>query len=526
MTEDYVDSSEDAYKALIDIVDLGDFSNEEALICLGHLIDLSFELGQPEGLQKALSLSAELQERVLAPEESATLHYFSSNAWANLHQLLMANTDQSWNWEQDEIAHQITYLRRALDNQGFSTLPLQRRCQILTNLGNTVDYIGRFVEAIEYWDRALALMPSFGMARGNRGLGISEYGRALHDRHDSIAFIREANGDLKAALTSSHLYEDARRSFATRQALIEEVEARIKEENHQLSQYTSIGSTKGEMRYRKWCLQNRLFLNHLNDIELTPNAARDNLILPPITTPLGEGLHYHGLFNQLKQEFVSARYLYFEGIEANEVHFSDKNVLLYNTLDYPSYSLAVEKVKAAFRISYSLFDKIAYFLNRYLDLSIKESQVTFKTCWYISRNREKGLRSEFLQRQNWPLRGLFWLSKDLFEDRLGFRDAIEPDAQQLAEIRQHLEHKYLKVHEFGRPAVSENEPLSFHDDLAFSVGRRELETKTLRLLKMIRAALIYLSLAIYSEERQKDQVEESTRIMPMELDSFDDGWKS
>jgi LA2681-like HEPN len=41
---------------------------------------------------------------------------------------------------------------------------------------------------------------------------------------------------------------------------------------------------------------------------------------------------------------------------------------LYNTLDYPTYSVAIEKVKAAYRLAYSLFDKIAFFLNAYLDL--------------------------------------------------------------------------------------------------------------------------------------------------------------
>ncbi|MDX5595492.1 LA2681 family HEPN domain-containing protein [Pseudovibrio sp. SPO723] len=40
-------------------------------------------------------------------------------------------------------------------------------------------------------------------------------------------------------------------------------------------------------------------------------------------------------------------------------HFSDKDVALYNTLDYPSYALAVEKARLAYRMEYSLFDKIA-----------------------------------------------------------------------------------------------------------------------------------------------------------------------
>ncbi|MBW1999919.1 MAG: hypothetical protein JRJ29_18405, partial [Deltaproteobacteria bacterium] len=98
-----------------------------------------------------------------------------------------------------------------------------------------------------------------------------------------------------------------------------------------------------------------------------------------------------------------------------------------------------EKMKASFRMAYSLFDKIAFFLNHYLRLSIPERNVSLRTIWYKSQNRKGGLRDEFTQRQNWPLRGLFWLSKDLYEDKPGFKESIEPDAQELHEIRNHLE---------------------------------------------------------------------------------------
>ncbi len=198
-------------------------------------------------------------------------------------------------------------------------------------------------------------------------------------------------------------------------------------------------------------------------------------------------------------------------------HFSDRDVLLYNTLDYPSYSLAVEKVKASFRMVYSLFDKIAYFLNEYLDLSIPKKRVSFKTLWYEAHNKKKGVRPDFQKRQNWPLRGLFWLSKDLFEDNLGFKESIEPDAQELHDIRNHLEHKYLKLHEglwHGPPSDNDKASFALADTLAFSMDRREFEAKTLRLIKMARAALIYLSLAIHCEEQRRTKERRPDSILP------------
>ena len=130
-----------------------------------------------------------------------------------------------------------------------------------------------------------------------------------------------------------------------------------------------VGASEEERAYRIWCLDNKLFLNPLNDLGAHRIAARDILHLPPFVAPIDEPPSLLGLFNQLKQEFVTARWLYYDGTRGKGVHFADRDVVLLNTLDYPTYSIAIEKVKAAYRLAYSLFDKIAFFLNAYLDLS-------------------------------------------------------------------------------------------------------------------------------------------------------------
>lgn len=517
-------NNEITYRSLMKVESLNGLSNQKALSHIGHLIDAAFDVKQIDGLQRAFSLAEELRTRKLTAQQSIILHYFLGNAWSNLSSLTRAGTDASWSWEQEEIEHEIIHFRQALNNEAFSKLQKYRRCQILTNLGNLLNQVGRFVEALEYWDKALNIAPTFGMALGNKGIGLSEYAYAIHHRHDSILFIERASENLKAALSSPIVHEGAKKFFMERQTWVESLQNRNRAAKHKFKKYRSLGSNKIEVNYRRWCLENRLFLNHLNDLGQSVDAARDNIILPPITKPVGEGLHYEGLYNQLKQEFVSARYLYFEGIKSEKVHFSDKHVVLYNTWDYPSYSLAVEKVKAAYRIAYSIFDKAAFFLNRYLKLLIKETQVTFRTFWYNSQKKDRGLRTEFLDRKNWPLRGLFWLSKDLYEDNPGFRQAIEPEAQELKEIRNHIEHKYLKVHEFGRPAILDED--SFADRMAFSVDRGELEAKTLRILKMARAALIYLAVAVNWEERERRKERDSNKeVLEIRLDTFEDEWK-
>ena len=64
------------------------------------------------------------------------------------------------------------------------------------------------------------------------------------------------------------------------------------------------------------------------------------------------------------------------------------------------------------------------------------------------------------------------------------------------------------------------------DTLAFSVYRREFEVKTLKLIKMARSALMYLSLAIHAEEKQRRTENEHKTITPkVALDIFEDDWK-
>jgi hypothetical protein len=341
--------------------------------------------------------------------------------------------------------------------------------------------------------------------------------------------LQVALGALNKALAQPTLDGHAQPLFTKHRDAIAKYLRRTKHPEIDLEADT-LDDTKKDGAYRRWCLGLRLFLNPLNDLGPHSIAARDSITTPDMTAPLDEGPIYQGLYNQLKQEFVSARFLCYEGVYASGPHFSDARVLLYNTLDYPVYSLAIEKVKASFRVAYSLLDKVAFFLNHYLKLGIDDSKVHFKSFWYVKQDRKLGLLPTVEQRSNWPLRGLFWIGKDL-HDRYtpGFMDALEPDAQALADIRNHLEHKYLKLHErewSGPPDRGDRTAKAMADTLAHSVYRSDFEAKTLRLLKMVRAALIYLALVIHGEEKERAKNRKPGSVIPgMPLDVWEDDWK-
>lgn len=529
-----MDKLESEFQSLLAIQSFDAQESEAVLNHLARLIDLAFIFKHVDGTKRAIQIGEEIGKRPLSPVQTAILSYYLSNAWANRRQLDRQSGQDEWKWEQPEIEQQIILLRRALGSDGFKELHALRQCQILTNLGNLLNTVGRFAEAISYWDKALAILPSFGMAQGNRGYGLICYAQALYDTGHQPIFLRHAHVGLRTALASdpddvNGVDHWARDAFNEKVKWLEStLVLEFLNQGTQMEEFP-LGDSEEETKYRRWCLRNRLFLNPLNDLGPYSIAAHDVLTTPSIVVKPGEGMHFQGFYNQLKQEYASARYLHYEGTTSTTPHFSDKGVLLINTLDYPCYSLAVERVKMAFRMAYSLFDKVSFFLNSYLGLAIPERRVGFRSFWYIGQERQRGLRPEFAACDNWPLRGLFWLSKDLFENAPDFRECLEPDAQELDVVRNHAEHKYLKLHdELWTGPTDEGRAFGGRPDmLAFSVYRSHFIAKTLRLMKMARAALTYLTLAIHAEEKKRVQARPKKGfVLPMPVDTWEDEWKT
>lgn len=501
---------------------------DEALVRLGSLIDCSHDLRRVDGLRVATDWVKELNRASLSDADLARLHYFAGNAWSGLDELLHARGESTWDWERYELEQEVLNLRIAASRVQASASPLLA-CQVNTNLGNALSKIGRFVEALQYWNQALAIDSNFGMAIGNRGYGLLNYAKQLFDPGHIALFLERCSADLTRALRGE-LEPGVHEWLAPVLLEAKAAAQRLGLPEETLFHEHSLGDSSAEVSYREWCLRHCLFINPLNDLGEHSIAAADVLHLPTMVLGINESPSLLGFFNQLKQEFVSARYMYYEGLMAYEPHYSDRQVTQINTLDYPAYSLAVERVKASFRAAYSILDKLAFFLNDYLSLGIPGHRTSLKSFWFKKQNRENGLRAAFVDRPNWPMRGLYWLSKDLAEDRLGFKDAMSPDAQGIAVVRNHLEHRYLKLHEESWADFKASEDLASGfsmDTMARSLNRDEFESKTLWLLRLARAGLIYTSLALHVEEQRRSEERDPNEILgPMISDRWDDDWKT
>ncbi len=234
--------------------------------------------------------------------------------------------------------------------------------------------------------------------------------------------------------------------------------------------------------------------------------SHDVLSLPSILIRDNPAPIYHGFFSQIKQEYITLRYLfykYFRGDEA-KLHLSDNGRHLHNTLDYPQFGLRYEYLKISFRMAYSIFDKIAYFLNKYLDLGFNPKNVYFKKIWFTKKNDKYFINQKIQELNNLPLRGLYFLSKDLYEKDQEYSASIEPEAQKIAEIRNHIEHKYFKIHWdmwSGETKHTGDEVIDMNiDNWSYSLYEEDFSNKTFKIINLVREAIIYLCLAINQEE--------------------------
>jgi hypothetical protein len=172
MTEAEQAGKPSTYKDLIALAGLGGLSIEDALDHIAQLVDACQKPRHAAGITKALQWCDELEARGLDPVQLTTLEYFRSNAWDYRRPRYRKGTE-GWQWEQPALQEEILILRRARYGEGFDKSPVHLQCQILTNLGNQLSAAGRVIEALEPRRHALAIAPSFWMARGTLAMSLA-----------------------------------------------------------------------------------------------------------------------------------------------------------------------------------------------------------------------------------------------------------------------------------------------------------------------------------------------------------------
>lgn len=481
------------------------------IVTLGKLIDAASDERNEDAFSLALSWAKHLESRGVPYDIEAQLYYYTANAFSGLHKVLQGKGQDLWLWDSKTLDGQILYYRKSINANLTKWKRTDLPSRIHTNLGNLFDHVGRFIEAQRQWSKALIYQNKYAMALANQAKGFYEFASYQFDPgHKYIMLIRAAQ--LLRSAIETGLPKYAKDSFVSLYNKLLRSLGRNENtmpENIPVKEF-SLGRSKDERLYRRWCLHNQLFLNPLNEISELSAFAHDILTLPPLDTKGLKSPIYHALFNEIKQEFVFSRYLLYRSREPRD-KFVNKALHVIDTLDYPEYGLHIQQLKTSFRIAYGIFDKLAYFLNEYLQLGVQKDSVSFRKIWHTKHKNGLHLRQEFLSRPNWALRGLYWLSKDLYEPD-EYAETLEPQSKDLRIIRNHLEHKCLRVFwmladdKCGEVGSSKQRL----DRVTYNISKEDLEEKTYRILSLVREAIVYTVFAVWTEEIRINSISQKT----------------
>ena len=455
-----------------------------------------------------------------SPEYAPLFYVVGTSSTIERNDLLHNSTDDNPYMDEKVLESQknvIWYFRHAEEllnkiEENEETKPYLTgiRMILYVNFGNALDFCERKCSAMDYYSKALALHP-FGMAFGNIGKALEHYASLEgDDGHRAILFREAYKYYLKAEQADDiYTYEKAKQGFGQKRR---EMEVRFGKETLMVQgAYTPARPMSGkEYTYRNWCLENSLFLNTLNDLPEKSDAfMTDALQITSITTELKQKNppFVFEMFNQIKEEYVYSRYLLYETISVDyRVHFADRETCLEDVLNYSSYSIRIEKMKTAYRTLYSTFDRIAFLLNAYLKLGLAERDVSYDRIW--NRLKEK-------ESKNGALYALHWINRD-FKEKFG--DADTPQTKKLKNLRNALEHKFVSVH-----LVPVEKEIEIGEDYIYRISEEHFVDCTMSLLKLVREAIIELTIAIRIEERQRNR--DGMKIIKQSLNEYLDEYK-
>ncbi|MGE4314534.1 LA2681 family HEPN domain-containing protein [Acinetobacter sp.] len=417
----------------------------------------------------------------------------------------------------------------------------------LTNLGNFLSSQGRFFCAQFYWDKAIELDGN-SVALIAKAEGMLFRGTQLFDESHTQIHYYYCNNLIKTALENLDKLEEEQKipllTNGTLNRFHSWFENNFKLEDFNfLEAYKQKTRSKVEARYLKWVADNKLFINDLNDLCKYEIVYQDILGLPSINykinnlLSLKESLVFHSNFDELRNDFTYARFLIFQASEMSSEsrHFYNQTYPHTDDTLHAVDNLKTSHMKSAFKILYSIFDKSAYLLAKYLNLNIGNREISFSKIFGRNENKKFKPRVELKKSTNFFLHALFYILKEI-EDG----SQVQDEKHRLAKIRNHLEHRSFRiVDDFGyelntkydqvtpynynkalekkayleeknlinsseyQKLISDINDKKIKKDYIFEMPLAEFEKSLMDLARLVRNSIMYLSLAIHFEETQK-----------------------
>ena len=463
----------------------------------GCYIDLGSRLGDDKLILKGINAYEDYKQpcnqRSLNGKQLQIIDYNIGNGYKGLFDLVRLKKKDSYKAFVDN-----KYLIKAMEAylSACSVDCADPLAELYINYANLLDTQGRYLEAIEYYDKALNQNSRNGMAYGNKAICIIQLAQ-ISGKYQLAQYIY-AYQLLEKALANKESvlelgYREALSDFQERKKEIDQLfssNSDVLKQNTEHSPFNVSSMSEKLQGFYNFGREHDLFLQlHIQDKNCEA-ALVDHVFISMITPVCDEKTFYQfaDWINEIKESYMIARYLLFESNRKTEdkTHIS-KLTVITNPLDYSTKTLYTGLKKASIKEAFNILDKIACFLNKYMGIGLEEKKVSWDRIWFREPARTTfsdcfsgaSVFHERLEKlDNYTLFGLFSLCSDI-------------EKADLRKLRNSLTHRKVSIKLEG---IMESEDI---------LDIETLDEKAVQLLKLTKYAIIYLINFVNSEENKK-----------------------
>lgn len=368
------------------------------------------------------------------------------------------------------------------------------KCHV--NLGNIMRNLGRYIDAIDSYNNALLIDNGFAMASLNLSDTLLEYSclqikpyEQQYYHHAAYYYYKQTQ-KYKMNLEKVYYLDALRKKMDIFHS--EYIEKFLTKE---LKLPDFIVNNQDEIDYRMHLQTCNLFLDACGEILGEPCFAVDSVVLPE-SQLADEKKEFCGLFNQIKAEYIHGRYLWYattvKNFETPEFVEWQNDFMPIN--DDSVFTVNDTLLRAAYRILYSVFDKIGYFLNYYFAVGLQETNISFKNIWRDKVGKVNVPHPIKFPNQNQGLCALYWLQKDLYDKQE--MNPTSPFSFPMANMRNDMEHNAL----ISVNTLSKANPSA---KMTKYVMNTQIEQNVYKIMKLLREAIIYLTIAVNEDIKSK-----------------------
>lgn len=377
--------------------------------------------------------------------------------------------------------------------------------EVWINKGNILDDLGRFLEALYCYDRAILLNPQHYNAWGNRGVSCLRLFKLVKNETDKKKLYLDAMIFLAIELKLHPLFEiddfykKRVSDFIQQNKKVIDLDTTLKEHLPKKrilveEQFNLCYAQDKNFKdfYYSFCGTHNLFLNtHFNCINC--GCSTLDLINVSFISGINNTIRPYEFFKRwysLIDDYKTARfYITLSQYRHPDFMFMDKPRYEF---DYSlSYYLDVEMLKSAFLIAFNIFDKVAFLLNIYEDLGLDDEKVSFWNGSSIFTIKGNLLEKEGYNKN---LVALFSIKKEI----------EKKEFTKIKEIRNLIAHRYFVLHDIG-----DVENSNYHMNI------QEFFKSTLYMLLQIKNILFSLTFFIAEKENyKKETAEKEGKIIP------------